>query len=116
MNLYWMQAGGCSGDSLSFLNCECNLFESLENLDIEILWHPSLSNISYVQHKKLIEEIIEGKKELDIYIIQFFFKYLNKVDEKFNNKWNDGISNIGDTNNLDIMKTFSSFNNLFISW
>ena len=70
MNLYWMQAGGCSGDSMSFLNCECNLFESLENLDIEILWHPSLSNISYVQHKKLIEEIIEGKKELDIFILE----------------------------------------------
>jgi hydrogenase small subunit len=70
MNLYWLQAGGCSGDSMSLLNCECNLFQILELLNIDILWHPSLSNISYSKHNKIIEDIVEDKLELDIFCLE----------------------------------------------
>ncbi len=39
--LFWLQAGGCSGDSMSILNIEHpDLFSQLENFDIEVLFHP----------------------------------------------------------------------------
>ena len=70
MNLYWLQSGGCSGDSMSMLNCECNIFETFEYLNINVLWHPSLSNISHKQHLKLIDNILNDKTNLDILCIE----------------------------------------------
>lgn len=70
MNLYWLQSGGCSGDSMSLLNTENNLFEIFENLGINLLWHPSLSNISYNEHKKLIDNILDDKTNLDILCVE----------------------------------------------
>lgn len=70
MNLYWLQSGGCSGDSMSLLTCECNLYSFFELNGIELLWHSSLSNISYIEHKNLIEDIVNDKKELDILCVE----------------------------------------------
>ena len=70
MNLYWLQAGGCSGDSMSVLNCECNLFSLLELLNIDILYHPSLSNISYKKHQELLNDILNDKIPLDIFCLE----------------------------------------------
>ena len=70
MNLYWMQAGGCSGDSMSILNYEGNLFEFFENEGINVLWHPSLSTISPKEHDKLIENILNEKVKLDIFCLE----------------------------------------------
>jgi hydrogenase small subunit len=70
MNLYWLQSGGCSGDSMSLLNCECNLFDVFEIAGIDVLWHPSLSTISYKEHEKMIQKIQEGTFELDILCVE----------------------------------------------
>ena len=70
MNLYWLQAGGCSGDSMSLLNCECNLFTLFDLLNINVLWHPSLSNISYTRHKKIIDDILNDTLALDILCVE----------------------------------------------
>lgn len=70
MNLYWLQSGGCSGDSMSLLNIEGNLFEIFENLNINLLWHPSLSIISHKEHIGLIDDIINDKISLDILCIE----------------------------------------------
>lgn len=70
MNLYWLQSGGCSGDSMSLLNTQDNLYSILEDLDVELLWHPSLSIISPKEHTDLIEDILNDKKELDILCIE----------------------------------------------
>jgi hydrogenase small subunit len=70
MTLYWLQSGGCSGDSMSLLNCECNLFDTFELLKIDILWHPSLSTISYKKHQQLIDDILNDKQQLDILCIE----------------------------------------------
>ena len=43
--LYWLQCGGCGGDTMSLLNAESpDLAEVLSLLDVEVLWHPSMSN------------------------------------------------------------------------
>ena len=70
MNLYWLQSGGCSADTMSLLNCECNLFELFETLNINVLWHPSLSNISYKQHLKIIDGILNENIKLDILCVE----------------------------------------------
>ncbi|MEN4053873.1 hydrogenase [Sulfurimonas sp. NWX79] len=70
MNLYWLQSGGCSGDSMSLLNYEGNLFELFENIGLEVLWHPSLANISPKEHDTLLENILNDTKELDILCIE----------------------------------------------
>ena len=70
MNIYYLQAGGCSGDTMSLLNCECNLFDLFENLNINILFHPSLSNMSYKKHIELIDNILNDKIELDVFCLE----------------------------------------------
>ena len=70
MNLYYMQAGGCSGDTMSLLNCECNLFDLFEHLNINVLYHPSISNLSYKKHFELIDKILDDKIELDIFCLE----------------------------------------------
>jgi len=70
MNIYWLQSGGCGGDTMSLLNSEFNLFELFEKLDINVLYHPSISNISYTQHKKLIDDILNEKVSLDIFCLE----------------------------------------------
>jgi len=70
MNLYWLQSGGCSGDSMSLLTCECNLFDVLEINKIELLWHASLSTLSPLQHQELLKSIEFDELELDILCVE----------------------------------------------
>lgn len=71
LSLYWMQCGGCGGDTISFLNAQdpdlCQLFERLE---IELLWHPSLANHSAETHDELLQQILSGAKTLDILVVE----------------------------------------------
>lgn len=69
--VYWHQGGGCGGDTFSFFGSEFpNIIELFKSLDIELLWHPSLSNISPQIHKKLIDDIISGNQPLDLLIVE----------------------------------------------
>ncbi len=71
MNLYWLQSGGCSGDSMSLLNMESpDLAELCLSLGLNILWHPSLSNGSSAQHQQLIDDMINGDTSLDILCVE----------------------------------------------
>lgn len=71
MNMYWLQSGGCSGDSMSLLNHDTNnLFEFFENLGINVLWHPSLSTLSYKEHFSLLDDLEKEEIELDILCIE----------------------------------------------
>lgn len=70
-SIYWLQAGGCGGDTLSFLSCELpDFFELLRTLKVELLWHPSLSNLSTAEYDELLEKLISGRKALDILIVE----------------------------------------------
>lgn len=69
--LYWLQAGGCGGDTMSLLNAETpDLAEMLDRLGIEVLWHPSLSNISPLEHRALRSSLLDGERPLDILCVE----------------------------------------------
>ena len=69
--LYWLQSGGCSGDTMSILNMEApDLFSSLALLGIEVIWHPSLSTITAKEHDALLEKILSGNMDLDILCVE----------------------------------------------
>ncbi len=71
--LYWMQAGGCGGDSMSMLNMDSpNLMRLFARMGIEVLWHPSLSNASAGDHQRLLDDLIAGRKVLDIFCLEGF--------------------------------------------
>jgi NiFe hydrogenase small subunit HydA len=69
--LYWLQAGACSGDSMSLLNAGSpDLVEAFSFFDIDVLWHPSLANISHLEHETLLKAIFSKKKSLDILCVE----------------------------------------------
>ncbi len=71
VTLYWLQAGGCGGDTMSFLNAESpDVIELFEDLDLSLLWHPSLSNLSVREHRRLLAAIMAGKRPLDILVVE----------------------------------------------
>lgn len=69
--LYWHQGGACGGDTWSFFGVESpGLPELLRALDIELLWHPSLSPLSHRQHSALLESIAYGVQRLDLLCVE----------------------------------------------
>ncbi|MBF0613900.1 MAG: NADH:ubiquinone oxidoreductase [Magnetococcales bacterium] len=71
MTLYWMQNGGCGGDTMSFLNVEApNLMDLFQQLDIELLWHPSLSSDSPRRRQECVDALLIGQRPLDILVIE----------------------------------------------
>lgn len=71
VTLYWLQCGGCGGDTHSFLNVESpDVVDLFGYLDIELLWQPALSNGSHVEHLHLIEELVEGTQRLDVLCVE----------------------------------------------
>ena len=70
-NLLWIQAGACSGDTMSFLNAEAPTFiELLETYSIKLLWHPSLSPMAHTDLEKMIDDINHDRMALDVLCIE----------------------------------------------
>ncbi len=70
-SLLWLQCGACGGDTMSLLNAESpDLLELVDTLDIELLWHPSLSTLSSQAQGELIEGLIEGEQALDVLVVE----------------------------------------------
>lgn len=56
---------------MALLNTESpDLMELLELLDVQVLWHPSLSNGSPSQHQQLVEALLSGEQALDILCVE----------------------------------------------
>jgi hydrogenase small subunit len=71
ISLYWFQCGGCGGDTMSFLNAEePDVIQLFQSLQIDLLWHPSLSNISAKRHFALQDQIVDGTLPLDILVVE----------------------------------------------
>lgn len=71
VTLFWLQGGGCGGDTWAFFNSEPPETVSLINdLNIKLLWHPSISNQGLSRQKKLLEDLLSGKQSLDILCIE----------------------------------------------
>lgn len=71
MNLFWLQCGGCGGDtwSLSSAN-DPDLFELCEFLGVEIVWHPSLSGDSPTEHQRLLDRLLARELPLDLLVVE----------------------------------------------
>ncbi len=64
--ILWLQSGGCGGCSMSVLNAESPDFLSyLQFNQIELLWHPSLSEASASEFLALLDDIETGNCQLD---------------------------------------------------
>jgi len=70
-NLYWLQCGGCGGDTWSFFNAESpNIVEVLNFFDIELLWHPSISVNRLKNQQEINEGLLAGEMPLDILCVE----------------------------------------------
>lgn len=69
--LYWLQSGGCGGDTMSLLNAQApDLTELLSFLSVDLLWHPSLSTLSSSRHDQLVRELLARERPLDILVVE----------------------------------------------
>lgn len=69
--LYWLQCGGCGGDTWSFMSAESpNVIELFQQLNIEVLWHPSVSNSDFGALEELHRRIIGGEQKLDLLCVE----------------------------------------------
>ncbi|MDY0041810.1 MAG: hypothetical protein RBS57_15970 [Desulforhabdus sp.] len=69
--LFWLQCGGCGGDSMSMLNSESpDLPEFLEIFEVELLWHPSFSNRSLADYQLLLSQLCSGDRKLDFLCVE----------------------------------------------
>ena len=69
--VYWLQGGGCGGDTYSLLSSDfLDVTDLFNTLGLELLWHPSLSSLSYTSHQKMVDQIISGAVELDILVVE----------------------------------------------
>ncbi len=69
--VYWLQGGGCGGDTYSLLSSDfLDVTAVFNTIGLELLWHPSLSAISHTSHEKMLGKIISGDTTLDILILE----------------------------------------------
>jgi len=69
--LYWIHGGGCGGDTWSLFNLESpDIIETLDLLDIELLWHPTVSAMNASALAALNERILSGRQKLDILCLE----------------------------------------------
>ena len=71
MNVLWLKALSCGGDTFSFLNAEQpDIITGFKMLKLNLLWHPSLSADMGDEIFGLFTEILNGKIPLDILIVE----------------------------------------------
>ncbi|MBI5120063.1 MAG: NADH:ubiquinone oxidoreductase [Rhodospirillales bacterium] len=70
-SLIWLQAGGCSGDTMALLCAEQpDITEFIKQTGLELLWHPSLSSKSPAAFQREIDEIAKGGRELTVLCVE----------------------------------------------
>ncbi len=71
MNILWLQSGGCSGCTLSFMGLEEQDLRSWSQaLNLNWLWHPSLTEHSGDETQALVQKILAGEIKLDIFCLE----------------------------------------------
>lgn len=71
LTLFWLQCGGCGGDSMSLLDLESpDLLALLGQLDVRLLWHPSLSASRPREYDELVAAISRGEQPLDVLCVE----------------------------------------------
>lgn len=70
-NLLWLQGGACSGNTMSFLNAEApSVCDLVTDFGINILWHPSLGIELGDAVQVILQNCVEGKVKLDIFVFE----------------------------------------------
>lgn len=71
LSMLWLQSGGCGGCTMSLLNAEGPmLLTAFEAANIDVLWHPSLSEASGREVTALMQAILDDDIALDILCIE----------------------------------------------
>lgn len=71
VSFLWLQTGACSGDTMSLLCADSPSLESLIRAgDIDMLWHPSLSEKPASHLSELISRIEQDELQLDILCVE----------------------------------------------
>lgn len=71
LSLFWLPCGGCGGDTMSLLSAESpDLVELLRLLDLDVLFHPSLSTPSPHEHEELVRALARGERALDVLCVE----------------------------------------------
>lgn len=71
MNVLWLQSAGCGGCTMSLLCAEDpNVFDLLADGGIEFLWHPSFSEATGAEVRRLLEAIERGEQPLDVLAVE----------------------------------------------
>ncbi|MCC5993637.1 MAG: HupU protein [Rhodobacteraceae bacterium] len=71
MNLLWLQASGCGGCTMSLICAENpNVFDTLADAGIRVLWHPALSVETGAETRALLDDIALGETLLDLLCIE----------------------------------------------
>jgi NiFe hydrogenase small subunit HydA len=69
--LIWLQSGGCGGCTLSLLCAEGpDLLTSLDAANIEVLWHPALSEACGSETLGILRRVKDGEIKLDILCLE----------------------------------------------
>ncbi len=70
-NILWLQGGACSGNTMSFLCAEePTVVELVTDFGINILYHPSLALEIGHQVSNLLDNIVRGKVQMDIFVYE----------------------------------------------
>ena len=71
MNMLWLQASGCGGCTMSLLCAENpDVFDTLADAGIRVLWHPALSVESGAEVRAALDQIIAGDIALDLLCVE----------------------------------------------
>lgn len=71
MNLLWLQASGCGGCTMSLICAENpDVFDSLADAGIQVLWHPALSVESGAEARTILSRVLQGEVALDLLCIE----------------------------------------------
>lgn len=69
--LLWLQGASCGGDTISFLNSEQpSALSAFEMLDLQVLWHPFLSQEQGDEAVGRLEAVIRGDTPLDLLVLE----------------------------------------------
>ncbi len=71
LDVLWLQSGGCGGCSMSLLCADAADFEgSLRAGGVRLLWHPSLSAENGGELLALLDDLIQGRRPLDVLCVE----------------------------------------------
>jgi uptake hydrogenase small subunit len=69
--MLWLQAGACSGNTISLLNAdEPTVIDLLTDFGVELVWHPSLGVELGEAAQKIMYDLTSGARPLDIFVVE----------------------------------------------